>query len=266
VTVGDWLVCLWDEGMGNIDLTGAELRLGPLPSHPAVAEGWRFITAVTPATTHTGWEWATQAVRNAWPDPLSWTESPHQWETPLSSIVVLHCLAAQQSIYLQPMLPLDNIPFTPGIRSHLLALGPSRLQGMLLAVLSGLVGNPISAAAAVLAQAEDVGEGSGPPSTKKVHAAQQAASERPKPSRRDMFLALLAAGVSKEEIDGNPTSKTVKRHWALCHPGTPRKGMTAAPPPHAALPPHTRDPPAVSPTAPQVPAPPGQWLPSQPQQ
>uniref|UniRef100_A0A8C8R9D0 Uncharacterized protein n=1 Tax=Pelusios castaneus TaxID=367368 RepID=A0A8C8R9D0_9SAUR len=225
-----------------------------------VAEGWRSrVAAVTPATTHTRWEWGTQAVRNAWPDPLSWTESPHQWETPLSAIAVLRCLAAQQSIYLQPMPLLDNIPFTPGIRSRLLALGPPCLRGMMLAVLSGLVGNPISAATAVLAQAGDVGEGAGPPSAKKVHAVQQAASERPKPSPRGMFLALLAAGVSKEEIDGKPTSE-IKRYRALRHPGAPCKGLTDAPPPHI------RGPPAVSPADPQIPAPPGQWLPSQPQQ
>uniref|UniRef100_A0A8C8STS7 Uncharacterized protein n=1 Tax=Pelusios castaneus TaxID=367368 RepID=A0A8C8STS7_9SAUR len=214
---------------------GAELRrLGPFPSHPAVAEGWRSrVAAGTPATTPTGWEWATQAVRNAWPAPLSWTESPHQCYSgaPLPGSSAKYLPPAHVTPY--------HIPFTPGIRSRLLALEPPRLRGMMLAVLSGLVGNPISAAAAVLAQAGDVGEESGPPSAKK-----QAASEHPKPSRHDMFLALLI----------------VKRYRALRHPGVPCKGVTAAPSPH------TRGPPAVSPSAPQVPAPPGQCLPSQPQQ
>ncbi|XP_072891825.1 uncharacterized protein [Hemitrygon akajei] len=202
-----WLLRIWEEGGGHIYLTPEELvGMGTLATDPRLNQELRGRSVDTDYLFYT----ITAAAHRVFPSAMDWDHKVADWETGEEGAQVLRQQALAAALYAHRLGqwahgggPEDEL-FTAGMQTRLVRSAAPALRGVVLSITGPLIRSPI---ARVIGALQTLSEIATPRSrARPVSTDRQKKEGPPGPSRRELFLSLLQAGVRKEEIDGKPTS------------------------------------------------------------
>uniref|UniRef100_A0A8C8SXM2 Uncharacterized protein n=1 Tax=Pelusios castaneus TaxID=367368 RepID=A0A8C8SXM2_9SAUR len=170
-----WLIRLFDSrGMQTMGSPREMIQLNMLANTPAI----RQISTIE--DRETGYE--------------------RPWRTIPEAMEQLKCMAAVTAIFSNHADAPKDETFTPAMQSRLIKNAPLHMKGLLLALLSGVIGKMVWDATITLGHMDTMGEWhSGP----KAHAVQDGQKKQPrtnKARRREMFFALLKSGTPKDPV------------------------------------------------------------------
>ncbi|XP_072817704.1 uncharacterized protein [Vicugna pacos] len=250
-----WLLRLWDDGADQTELSPKEMsQLASITTVPSLRQRLQTIPqSNADAGNHTLISWLMAAVRTVWESAGDLPEHVSKWTTYLDLAQVIREMGMRQMMFSLHFRSPANELLTARIKDLILANGPTETFGTMAALLAPYVDRPIHEVTEALARLGDIevrqkwvraaktqGE-SKTPSSRAVTQKGKSTPRRKKGNapilggpqkldRRQIWCDLLAAGLARVKLDGQPLEVLV----ALWKKLQPEQQYTPLPTSHQA--------------------------------
>lgn len=210
-----WLVRLFEQGAGGVYLDkGDSFKFTVVSRDPAVQTVFRtYFTDERHGEQTSLLNLVAKGLWEKYPGEAEWAPNEKPWYTIRDGIQRLKEEAMKGAVFVGEQNDLMIQPLTSGLRNRIIRTAPPAYKGVIMTLLLSMINEPIQNIAERMQELQDMGDWekekrtdfrSPNPQYKKQDNTENEVS------RRDMFTALLKAGIAKDKIDGKETRELWK--------------------------------------------------------